>query len=461
MLINFRVQNFLSFNDLTEFSMNTSKRFTRHPSHVYHNEKFSLLKGAILYGANASGKSNLVEAIRFSKYFIIKGFIDTPNDFFYGVSNKWSRISKNNKDRFTSFEYDLLIENEIYSYGFQVSLNQEVVTNEWLYRIKDSDEEVIFTREYDSDKETYINNYDKNELKDILIKEKLTEDTKLRVKVYLEDLDNNRDQLFLSNLYSNKKNLNNENSISIKIFEWFDDKLEVLSPTSSVRGSLSIFNDSQLEKLKSVLKAFGTGITDVKLKEVKSDEVMHELPKKLYEKIVEDFVKGGASKAQLRTPQNIYEFSKKESDEVVIKKIQFIHEGNHTTSYSLGEESDGTVRLIDIYTILLSDNERTFVIDEIDRSLHPNLTFQFVENFMKSNEPKKERQLIVTTHEDHLLDLDLIRQDEIWFVDKDKQGNSSLYPLTDYKERFDKRIQKSYLEGRYGAIPNLNNILGV
>ncbi|MFE2778018.1 ATP/GTP-binding protein [Aerococcus urinaeequi] len=457
MLINFRVQNFLSFNELTEFSMNTSKKFRRHSDHVYQKNKVSLLKGAMFYGANASGKSNLVEAIRFSKALILVGSSERKEESFDNIRNKWSRVDKENKKKLTSFEYDLLINDQIYTYGFQLSLNQEVIINEWLYLIEDSKEKIIFTREYEDNK--YKNDYS---LEKILPKVDSEGSHKLRIKIYLEDLDNQRDQLFLSTLYENKENLNNEDSIPTKIFEWFGNKLEVLSPTSPAQSSLSIFEEGELKRLKETLKGFGTGISDITLKEIDPSEIIDEIPKKIYERILNDFIKGKGNNAQLRTPYNIYKFTKKDSEEdICIEKLQFVHDGNQATTYSLGEESDGTRRLIDIYNILLSDNEGTFVIDEIDRSLHPNLTYQFVEKFMRSTEDGKKRQLIVTTHEDHLLDLDLLRQDEIWFVDKNISGSTSLYPLTDYKERFDKDIQKAYLEGRYGATPNLNTLLGV
>ena len=461
MLINFRVQNFLSFNELTEFSMNTSNKFKRHSDHVYKKDSVSLLKGAIFYGANASGKSNLVEAIRFSKTLILLGsllgFSERKEESFDNIRNKWSRVDIENKNKPTSFEYDLAINDQIYTYGFQLSLNQEVVINEWLYCIEDSKEQIIFTREYKEDK--YINKYS---AENILSTENIEEITKQRIQIYIEDLDNKREKLFLSVLYENKENLNNEDSIPIRVFDWFANNLEVLSPTTPAQSSLAIFEEEELKKLKDILRAFGTGISDITLKEIEPNEIIEEVPKKIYERILNDFIKGKGRNAQLRTPYNIYKFSKKDSEEnVCIEKLQFVHGGNQLTTYSLGEESDGTRRIIDIYTILLSDNEGTFVIDEIDRSLHPNLTYQFIENFMKVTEAEKKRQLIVTTHEDHLLNLDLLRQDEIWFVDKDTEGNTSLYPLTDYKERFDKNIQKAYLEGRYGATPNLNTILGV
>ena len=252
MLINFRVQNFLSFNELTEFSMNTSNKFKRHSDHVYKKDSVSLLKGAIFYGANASGKSNLVEAIRFSKTLILLGsllgFSERKEESFDNIRNKWSRVDIENKNKPTSFEYDLAINDQIYTYGFQLSLNQEVVINEWLYCIEDSKEQIIFTREYKEDK--YINKYS---AENILSTENIEEITKQRIQIYIEDLDNKREKLFLSVLYENKENLNNEDSIPIRVFDWFANNLEVLSPTTPAQSSLAIFEEEELKKFAQKL----------------------------------------------------------------------------------------------------------------------------------------------------------------------------------------------------------------
>ena len=109
----------------------------------------------------------------------------------------------------------------------------------------------------------------------------------------------------------------------------------------------------------------------------------------------------------------------------------------------------------------LSDNKnKVYVIDEIDRCLHPQLTYKFIEAYLNISKDS-QRQLIVTTHESHLLDFDLLRRDEIWFVDKDKNGHSSMYSLEAYNERFDKKIDKAYLEGRYGGVPVFSSIFPV
>ena len=119
----------------------------------------------------------------------------------------------------------------------------------------------------------------------------------------------------------------------------------------------------------------------------------------------------------------------------------------------MGEESDGSIRLIDFIPMLidLKLNTSVYLIDEIDRSMHPMLSQKLLEYYFAFLDKERDTQLICTTHESNLLDLEIIRADEVWFVEKGKDGASHLTSLAEYKPRED--IRKGYLQGRYGAIP--------
>ena len=135
-----------------------------------------------------------------------------------------------------------------------------------------------------------------------------------------------------------------------------------------------------------------------------------------------------------------------------VSKLLFKH-GNDETSYEYGEESDGTQRLIELLDIILNDDEdKVFVVDELDRSLHPQMTRKFVETFMNFSK-KNTTQLIITTHESNLMDLTMLRRDEIWFAEREQNNTTTLYPLEKFKIRYDKVVSKDYLLGRYGAVP--------
>ena len=133
-----------------------------------------------------------------------------------------------------------------------------------------------------------------------------------------------------------------------------------------------------------------------------------------------------------------------------------LNHGNPDDLFEYSDESDGTQRLFDLIPIFFAQN-RVILIDEIDRSLHTNLTRKFIEFFFSAANDNSS-QLIATTHDSNLLDLDLLRQDEIWFVERKKDHSSCIYSLNKFKERFDKKIEKEYLIGRYGAIPILDNL---
>ena len=144
-------------------------------------------------------------------------------------------------------------------------------------------------------------------------------------------------------------------------------------------------------------------------------------------------------------------------EEVRCKTLKFQHKHGQSL-FSLKEESDGTIRLLDLLEVLLANNsDMVYVIDEVSRCLHPLLTKKFIGDFL-ALAAERNIQLIVTTHEADLMDLDLLRQDEIGFVGKrDEDGTSKIFGLDEFGARFDKRIRKAYLDGEYGGIPNLSN----
>ena len=133
------------------------------------------------------------------------------------------------------------------------------------------------------------------------------------------------------------------------------------------------------------------------------------------------------------------------------ERVVFEHDGRR---FGFGEESDGTQRLYGLLPILEpgAGDDMTYVVDELDRSLHPLMTERFVRDFLGMAKGCR-RQLIITTHESKLQNMELLRRDEIWFLEKDGDGVSRLYSLEDFNERSDRRIEKAYREGRYGGVP--------
>ena len=145
-----------------------------------------------------------------------------------------------------------------------------------------------------------------------------------------------------------------------------------------------------------------------------------------------------------------------DTQKIRIKKLQMEHE-RIDTWFDISEESDGTIRIFDLLELLISakvGKKKVYVIDEIDRCLHPLLTHKLIETYLDLAD-QKEIQLIITTHESQLLDLNLLRRDEIWFVKKGKDGSSHFISLAQYGTHFDKRVVRAYLDGRYEGVPQL------
>ena len=161
----------------------------------------------------------------------------------------------------------------------------------------------------------------------------------------------------------------------------------------------------------------------------------------------------------MRSAKDFFIINVDKEENIECKTINFLH-GKENVLFNIAEESDGTVRILDLLEVLLSGEGKTYVIDELDRCLHPSLTYKFAETFFQLS-AKKNIQLIVTAHESRLLDFDLLRRDEIWFVNKRKSGESDIYSLEEYNTRFDQKIDRAYLEGRYGGVPVFNTVFPI
>lgn len=444
MLLNFRFKNFLSFKELTEFSMIPSqvRSLKQHLKKV--NEEISVLNFASIYGANAAGKSNFIKALQFSQTLIVSSEEKIRKSV---VKESYYKGEISFKEKNSDFEFDIIIGEEIFTYGFSINLFNFEIKSEWLYkRINNED---IKLYEIDHSKEIKIDDISLENMQ-------INENDRERFRVYISDA-NKSSSLFLQ--YINAVERKVDYSIELyRVYEWFSNSMEVISTYDGAKGSEDAFlNEEDTEKLADFLKNFGTGIERIE-REVISKQDIDDINRKSIDSFADrliDINKQDESKiaaGMVQTNENIYFFSIDNNDELVIERIYFIHEGT-SSKFPLRAESDGTRRLIEMYGVLNTVKDKVYIIDEIDRSFHPNLTYEFIKRALSNS----KIQLIVTTHEDRLLDLKLLRRDEIWFVDK-LNNESRLYSLEDYKVRFDKDIMKDYLSGKYGSIPTFNNL---
>lgn len=444
MLLNFRFKNFLSFKELTEFSMIPSqvRSLKQHLKKV--NKEISVLNFASIYGANAAGKSNFIKALQFSQTLIVSSEEKIRKSV---VKESYYKGEILFKEKNSDFEFDLIIGEEIFTYGFSINLFNFEIKSEWLYKRVNNEDIKLY--EIDHSKEIKIDDISLENLQ-------INENDRERFKVYISDA-NKSSSLFLQ--YINAVERKVDYSIELyRVYEWFSNSMEVISTYDGAKGSEDAFlNEEDTGKLADFLKNFGTGIERIE-REVISKQDIDDINRKSIDSLADRLIeinKQDESKiaaGMVQTNENIYFFSIDDNDELVIERIYFIHEGT-SSKFPLRAESDGTRRLIEMYGVLNTLKDKVYIIDEIDRSFHPNLTYEFIKRALSNS----KIQLIVTTHEDRLLDLKLLRRDEIWFVDK-LNNESRLYSLEDYKVRFDKDIMKDYLSGKYGSIPTFNNL---
>lgn len=409
MLIRFNVKNFMSFSEdetgkSKEFSMISSK-VQRKSDHLAMNDGLNLLKFATIYGANASGKSNFVKALQFLKSTVIKSL---PT----GYTEQYCKINSENKEKPSYFEVELSLCDKYYTYGFEVILSQGKFISEWLLELG-AEEELIFERNIEEGR---------YEIGHVFLSEDLTR----KLGYYAEDVREDSSVLFLNLMNQNKKNLYSdfpEACVFKTIFEWFLQKLQVRTPNDVIINSTSVFQSTNMEQISNILSAFATGISGIELLEISKADFFSDLYPLNAEKVEQSIemmeehlnlfyaIKPNAFVA-FRTNSKIVIAALQYGEKTVYQAILFRHNEKNDSFYHFSEESDGTKRLFDLLEILLSNDNQTYVVDEIDRCLHPCLSYKFIELFLEQAK-KKNIQLIVTTHESRLLDLELLRRDEI------------------------------------------------
>ncbi len=445
MLITFKVENFMSFDKETVFSM-VAGNAENHPTHVIKGKKqdsvsVDILKAAVIYGANASGKSNLLKAVDFAKQIIVGGIKNVL------IDNKHFRLGKENLQQPTKFEFEVKIANKVYAYGFVVQLNERKIIEEWLFELNKTTEKAIFERKLNAEGK-------------ITTKLGLKLDTKTqnRFDVYFEDLQH--EQLFLTEI--NGKNLEEADKkveVFKEIFKFIQKKIIVIQPNIFPNVSGFLNKESFENVFTNFLLHFNTGISEILLQPINTNDFIESLPVTQRQNMLKYFntIRFGVLINPEKGTKIIVE--KNAENKISIYQQMTKHKGINDTLFDMSEESDGTIKLTDFLPLIaiLQTAPMTILIDEIDRSLHPELTYKIIELFLNISQ-NTESQLIVTTHESNLLNLDLLRRDEIWFTEKDENGATQCYSLEEFKPRKDLDIRKSYLQGRFGAIPFIGNI---
>jgi uncharacterized protein len=445
MLIRFSIRNFFSFDETKELNMIPNQKYRRLGHHKYAIQGFEILKMTALYGANGAGKSNLIKALALLKELVLNEKV--PNRL-KETQFKFQDLSKPHPQilAIEFFQGDV-------AYLYALEIVQNVVQTEELYEsgLGKRPDKLIFERKTDEKGKISLTFLDAFE-KDV--------ESKVLKNVIAKHLAK-PNQSILKLLVS----LNSPFLESVQhAFEWFEDTLELIHPDSKPQA---LANRIDLEAdfrayAKEMMCSFHIGITDLRSSKQKLKDFMGEGQQAALEQITQIIEQSPNAVVEIKRDKDLvgdFVFVK-EADDIYVKQLKLEHTGkdNINALFNLEEQSDGTIRLLEFVPAFkdLVSRKKVVIIDEMERSMHPLLIKELIAKF--SLDEKTQGQLIFTTHESHLLDQDLFRQDEIWFAEKKQTGSTDLYALSDFKEHNTIDIRKGYLNGRYGSIPFLANL---
>lgn len=425
MLLTFTIKNFSTFREKAVLSLLASDKIKdiRESENISPESKFNIriLKSAIVYGANASGKSKLFEALMFMRHFVRTSSKETQiGDEIDVIPFK---LNSETEKAPTEFEVIFISKGVIYRYGFEAQRNK--IISEWLYYRPKTKEIELFYRDGQT-----IDTHDRNFSKgNMVIREGLVRDNALLVSVAAQFND----------------------PISIEIIEWFQS-LKTISGLHEY--GYQGFTMSQTEnparkaKILELLKAADLGIQDIQLQKLDSDKLPKDMPKELKDKISKEL-----NEEQAEFVSDVL---------TVHKKYDANQQNIGTVRFSLSEdESSGTAKFFALTGPIIDvlEHGHTLMVDELDSKLHPNLVCKLVALFNSAELNKKNAQLIFNTHNTNLLSSGLFRRDQIWFTEKNKFGEARLYALSDFKSsevRKNDSYEENYIRGKYGAVPYLS-----
>lgn len=433
------VDNVYSFGQETEFLTIPNNRIDNHSHHKQSFENLNVLKVMSIYGANGAGKSNLIKVLHHLKNFIINHNKES-NTFSFFKFNQGE-----NKPQLIAIEF--LEKNIPFYYGLKIHNSRIIQEELYISGLGKKADELLFERKeengkiklsFHSDIETRENI---QMFKDLVIKEFIKPHQSI-----FQFLANREDEVFGKIKHA---------------FKWFSQTLIVLMPGARMNG-LSFYLSTNKEIYRfanEVISSLNIGITKIEVQDVSIEEFfgLNDLEK----------IKQVRRRFEDKTVENMSFFNKRgeefviyrKNDELRVNALKTTHKNiNEEKSFFLSEESDGTLRLLHLIPIFhdLLNTDKVYVVDEIERSIHPLLIKELITKF--SHNKNSKGQLIFTTHECNLLDQDIFRKDEVWFAEKNLAGSTTLYSLNDFKEHKTIDIRKGYLTGRYGSIPFLGSL---
>lgn len=418
MLLQFTFDNFRSIKEPVTFSMVSGLH--NHNS-VIKTRNFDLLPSAVIYGANASGKSNVLQAFDFMKAMVLNSrkVVQSTDT----LSHDPFRLSTETMNASSSFEVIFFSGQVKYRYGFEADSTN--IYSEWLFADFKGKEAKLFFRDSDT-AEFYIN------------PDKFKEGKGVKV---------------LSNSLFIWKCDQEGGKISRTVLEWFKNLnlLNGMRPSNYLSFTLSQMKNPEFHKeIKKLVSAADFGINDLRVKEDKAWLVSIDstsLPPEVTEKIMQ------------------------ENSSMITIGIKTMHEkfdkdGKSTgfEEFELGiDESEGTKKYFCLSAPFIDTlrNGKILLVDELDASLHPLLTMALISLFNNPEINTRNAQLIFASHDTNLLNQKLFHKSQIWFTEKDRSGATHLHSLVEYKNvRATDNLEKHYIQGKFGAIPYIGHFQG-
>jgi AAA15 family ATPase/GTPase len=414
MLVDFTVRNFLSFKDECTFSLLASSD-KAHPNNIIKSSALkkddALLRVGVVYGPNASGKSNLLKAMDFMRKLVVTNATRKKGDTTGVIPYKLDKVLENEP---STFNIRFVQDSILYDYGF--SLTNYNIIEEHLYYYPKKLKSVIFERH---GQQFHFNKKDEETQRPLA-------DRTIENRLYMP----------------NATDWNYEKTTSAA--SWFSQAFDIaLDPVGASIGGINerLSDLSTREIVKQFLVKSDLGIVELEAKSREVDE--SDLPPAMPELMKKTLVRS-SGRSEIKT----YHVGVDEKGNEV--RVPFDLER---------EESRGTLKMFELAPqwAEVLNNGSVLVVDELETSLHPHLVDYLVELFLDPSVNSSNAQLIFTTHNSNLLRLSMMRRDQIWFTEK-VEGKTELYSLVELKIRKDENIEKGYLKGRYGAVPILEDI---
>ena len=425
MLVNFSVENWMSFKEPTTVCMASgesnflNERIPYIASHDMH-----LLPIVAIFGGNASGKSNLLNAIKFAQQFILT----EPQNPDESISVNPFKLDATSVNLPTKFNFVLFVNNSVYDYSFAITRSN--VVYEKLAMVNPNSEQTLYERK-NGEKVKFS-----GPLKSIEFIKNVSEGVR-------------SNQLFLTLI-------GRMNSIyPWPIYDWFKKNLVISMPNSkNINGVYS--GKSYRNAINAILPKLDCGINSIGIAKVATKPKnlgIIEIEEDLQEKNVTKT--NGVKKAPLKLTDSESELS--------FQQLVTFHlsEGNKLVEFESHEEPDGTLRLLDLIPGLIdiskAESNMVYIIDEIDRSLHTNLCRNLLESYLENCSPESRSQLLFTTHDLLLMDKYMLRRDEMLITQRAKGGSTKINSLDEFESKNKKyEFYKDYLNGRFGGVPDIS-----